>query len=254
MDLYSPQMQVITPSYTFTRGLELELNSSPDTCYDWAKLQFVSPMERKVTIAPREQVQIRLGYNGTLEPVFTGYAVNSFTTGANGNEVIFKDAMLLLSDITVNNTFLQVTPQDVIRYCAGLAGITKLRLNPSPYQPVACLPIFEQNGIRAIRALGSHWGISHQFYIQEDTLCWGLPPEQTEIYHFEHGKNIIQLGLSGGYWALHTVSVPFVRHGQKIRVTHPKISGDFTVCRTRVTTKPQGFIRTTLYFEGASSK
>lgn len=253
MELYSPQIQVNVGQYAFSKGIELEINSCEDTYYDWARLRFAVPMEQKLTVARRDKAQIRLGYNGDFSTVFTGYATNDFTSGSNGNEIILKDGMLLLEDARINNTFVQTTPQEIIQYAANLAGITQLQLDPAPYQPIGCLPIFSTDGIRAIKSLGGYWGISPKFYFQDDTLCWGAAFKQSKLCHFEYGKNIISLQLVDGYWELTTVSVPFVKHSQQIKVTSPKITGTFAVNRVRVTTKPQGFIRTILYFKGATT-
>lgn len=250
MELYSPQIEVTIGAYLFSKGLELTLQSCADTYYDWAKLQFVRPMEQKVHISRRDKAQIRIGYNGSLETVFTGYAVSDFTGGTNTNEILLKDGMLLLDDITVNNTFVSVTPQEVIRCCAELAGIERIELDTAPYQPAGCLPIFSQSGVKAIQSLGGYWGISPKFFFQDDTLFWGITAPQTKRYHFEHGKNIIRLERLDGCWQLTTVSVPFIKHSQTIQVTHPQVSGIFPVHRVQVTTKPQGFIRTTLFFKG----
>lgn len=251
MDLFSPQIEITTERFSFTKGIEIEINSNEDTAYDWAKLRFVSPFEQVVTIKKRERVGILLGYNGALSAGFTGYAMSDLTTGNDGNEVILRDAMLLLEAVRVNNTFLNITPQEVISYVANLAGVTKMRLDQTAFPPLACLPIFEQSGAQVLRSLGGFWGISPKLFFQDDTLFWGTAAKQTEVYHFEYGKNIVSLNLAGGFWELETVSVPFVKHSQNIKVTHPKISGDFKVSRVRVTTKPSGFVRTILYFKGA---
>lgn len=251
MDLFSPQIKITTEKFSFTQGIELEINSNEDTAYDWAKLRFVSPFEQVVSIAKREKVSIQLGYNGSFSAGFTGYAMSDLTTGSTGNEVVLRDAMLLLEGVRVNNTFLNITPQEVISYVANLAGVSKMQLDPAVYPPIPCLPFFAQSGVQVLRSLGGFWGISPKLFFGDDTLFWGAAAKQTEVYHFEYGKNIVSLALTGGFWELVTVSVPFVKHSQQIKVTHPKISGTFKVSRLRVTTQANGFIRTTLYFKGA---
>lgn len=251
MELFSPQIRVTTEKYIFIKGLEIEINSNQETAFDWAKLIFVSPMREKVRIGQREKVRIELGYNGDFQQVFTGYATSGFLSGAYENEVLLKDGMLLLESVTINNTFTQAMPQEIIRYCCNQAGVTRMELDPSPYQPLAALPVFRQSGLRTIQSLGRYWRITPKLFFQGDCLYWGFTEKQSKLYHFEHGKNIISLRLADGLWELQTVSVPFVKHSQRIRVTHPTISGDFTVRRLRITTSPRGFIRTTLYFKGA---
>lgn len=249
MELFSPQIAVGIGAYTFEKGVELEISSCRDTPFDWAKIRFVSPFEHKITLARREPATIWIGYNGEFSKVFVGYSTCDFTSGDTGNEVILKDGMLLLEDARINNTFLKATPQEIIRYIAKQAGATKLLLDETPYRAIPCLPILSQNGIRAIRSLDDYWRIHSRLYFEADCLCWGRDGEQSELYHFEYAKNIISLRLADGCWELQTVSVPFVRHSQMIRVTHPSISGDFRVDRLRVATWGRGFIRTWLYFK-----
>jgi hypothetical protein len=252
MELFSPEIRVAIGGYTFSRGFELELNSCEDTYYDWAKVRFVSPFEQKVTLARLDPATILLGYNGSFETSFVGYATCDFVSGTTGNEIVLKDGMMLLETVQINNTFLQVTPQEIVSYVANQAGITALSLDETPYPPVACLPIVQRNGIQAIRDLDACWRTATKFYFQGGALHWGKADEQAEVYHFEYAKNIISLQRDGGYWELQTVSVPFVRHSQTIRITHPKVSGDFKVHRVRVSSRGPGFIRTTLYFEEAA--
>ena len=248
MQLFSPQIRIMTQRYIFSQGVEVEIGSGADTYYDWAKLRFTRPFEQTVTISNRERVQLQLGYNDSYDTVFTGYAATDFTSGSYANEVLLKDGMLLLADVTVNHTFVQATPQDIVRFIAGQAGVRSLQLDSGIYQPRAAVPIFQKTGIQALGALGNYWPITPKFFFQDDTLFWGTSAQQTKLYHFEYGKNIIDLQLQGGHWELLTVSVPFIKHSQQIKITHPELSGTFPVHRVRVTTKTRGFIRTSLYF------
>lgn len=251
MELFSPQIMVITGKYTFSKGLELEINSCEDTYYDWVRLRFVRPMEQTVAIARREPVTVQLGYNGIFETVFTGYATTDFSSGSDADTLLIKDGMQLLEDVKINSTFTNATPQEIIRYCAGQAGITAMQLDATVYQPRARLPIIDRNGIQTIQSLGTYWRIQPKFFFQDDFFYWGMTAPQKQIYHFEYAKNIIDLQRTDGYWVLTTVSVPFVKHSQTIRITHPLVSGDFKVSRVRVNTKANGFIRTTLSLKGA---
>lgn len=67
-------------------------------------------------------------------------------------------------------------------------------------------------------------------------------------YTFESGRNILSLVRRGSLWDLETVSAPFVRHSNLIRIDHPNIDGEVEVERVRHFTNDQGFIRTHIYF------
>lgn len=247
MELFSPLIQVQIGGYTFTRGVELHYCSSDETYFDWVKVRFVSPFEQNVSVTKNDPAAVLLGYNEQFEKVFEGYATCNFTSGETGNELLLKDGMILLETVRVNNTFMQTTPQEVIRYVANLAGVRTLVLDETPYQPIACLPILQRNGIQAIRELDAHWRLNQRFYFQNGALHWGKADEQTQLYCFAHAKNIIHFARADGFRELQTVSVPFIRHSQKIRVTHPQFTGDLTVRRVRTDTRGPGFIRTILY-------
>ena len=68
------------------------------------------------------------------------------------------------------------------------------------------------------------------------------------VYNFEYGVNIITLERPLGLWELETVSMPFIKHSQKINITHTKVSGEFEVQKVVFATRETGFIRTTIYF------
>ena len=69
------------------------------------------------------------------------------------------------------------------------------------------------------------------FFFSGGTFYWDEKPEQSKVYTFEHGVNIINLTRAGGVWELETVSAPFVKHSHKINLIHPQISGEREVLK-----------------------
>ena len=70
----------------------------------------------KISLNKKDQAVINLGYNNSFEEVFSGYVAQGYDGGGFANEVNLKDDMLLLEETTINNTFLNTTPQEIDVY------------------------------------------------------------------------------------------------------------------------------------------
>ena len=156
--------------------------------------------------------------------------------------------MIRLEGTIINATFQDTIPQEVIAYLLAQAGVTKMILSQENYPVRARVSIRQATAVQAIRQIHAAWGIAVPFYFSGGTFYWGVDPEQDKIYTFEYGVNILSLVRSGGIWELETVSAPFVRPSQKIRVEHPKVCGEYTVRSVRTITNEDGFIRTYISF------
>lgn len=66
--------------------------------------------------------------------MFTGYVSKPYNGGGFTDEVTLKDEMLLLEETQINDTFLDTTPQEMISYFLGKAGVSKMKLS-SPGLP-----------------------------------------------------------------------------------------------------------------------
>lgn len=230
------------------KGIEIEVYSSKSSYFDWAKIRFTEQFQPKISLARKDPAAIELGYNNVFEEVFTGYVSKPYNGGGFTDEVTLKDEMLLLEETQINNTFLDTTPQEMIAYFLGKAGLSKMKLSSKGYPERKRLPIRQMNVIEAINAVHAAWNIKQPFFFSGGVFYWGEKPEQDKTYIFEYGVNIIALTRSGGSWELETVSAPFVRHSHKISVKHPKVSGEFEVSKVVSSTSENGFIRTKIYF------
>ena len=159
-----------------------------------------------------------------------------------------KNTMLLLEDLTINDTYLNTTPQEMIAHFLSLAGITDVSLSSQVYPERKRVPICGLSGVKAIDAVNAAWGLKNKFFFSGGTFYWGTAPKQEKVYAFEYGINILSLERSGGVWIIETVSAPFVKHSHKIAVTHPKVNGTFEVSKVVFSTNDAGFIRTYIYF------
>lgn len=247
-ELYYPQIAAQAGAYLFEQGIEVEIYSAKQSYFDWAKIRFTGEYRPKIKLSRKDPAMISMGYNGTMEQVFSGYVSKEYDGGTYVNEVDLKDESLLLEETVVDGTFLNTTPQEMLSFFLSQAGVTKKKLSAASFPVRKMLPIRKQNVIQAIQTVNAAWGLKLPFFFSEGTFYWGEKPQQSKVYTFEYGVNIIRLSRRGGVWELETVSVPFVRHSHKINIIHPKISGEREVLKVVSTTNDSGFIRTYIYF------
>mgnify|MGYP000358625551 CR=1 FL=1 len=139
-ELYYPQISAQAGSYTFEEGVELEIYSSKSSYYDWAKIRFTSQFRPKLSLKKKDPATIQLGYDGTLEDVFTGFVSGNYDGGTYANEVALKDEMLLMEETIINDTFLDTTPQELISYFLAQAGLSKMSSPARPTRRAKCSP------------------------------------------------------------------------------------------------------------------
>lgn len=246
-ELYAPTISVQVGGYTFDQGVSIDICSSSDSYFDWAKVRFTPEFQPRILLARKDLAQISLGYEDDLEVVFSGFVSQPYS-GGNANEIILKDQMLLLEEAKVSETFLQTTPQEMISYFLGKSGVSLSSLSVQTYPERPRVIIRALNVIQAIEEVHAVWGIKQPFFFSDGVFHWGTKPAQNKVYRFEYGQNILSLQRSGGRWCLETVSAPFVHHSHKIEVDHPDSSGTFEVSKVLFTTNEDGFIRTYIYY------
>jgi len=246
--LFYPEVNITIGSYNLQRGVEIEVYSSADSYFDWAKVRLTEQFQDKLTIDRKAATGIDLGYDGDFTSVFQGYVVSPFNEGNNQNEILLKDGMIFLEETFITNTFVNVTPQEILSFCLGKAGLSEMQISTKVYPKKAFVPIFRKNVIAVIEAIHSIWRIKEPFFFASDVFHWGVPIEQSMIYTFEYGESIISLHRTDGVWELETVSAPFIRHSHRIRINHPQITGEFDVKKVVFITSGTGFIRTQIYF------
>lgn len=172
-ELFYPQIAAQAGPYTFEEGVEIELYSSQDSYFDWAKIRFTEEYQPEISVERKAPAFIRLGYDGNLEDVFEGYVAKGYDSGGFANEINLKDEMLLLEETEINNTFLNTTPQEMISYFLGQAGVTKSKLSPEIFPERRQVPIKKMSVIQAINAVHAAWGIKKKFFFSGGVFYWG---------------------------------------------------------------------------------
>ena len=249
MELFYPGIGVQIGAYSIKKGIEIETCSDAESYFDWAKIRFTDPYQTQIGIAKGDEMSIYLGYSGIMEEVFTGYVSSPYNRAQGKNEILAKDEMQRLEGVTISETFLDVTPQEIVRYLLEVAGISNFLISQEVYQPTKVVPVAQKNGIQVLEEIRRLWQIQKRFYFSGGVFYWCTNPEQKQTYLFEYGSNIIRLERSMGSWELETVSMPFIHHSQTIKVIHPAYTGSALVKKVLFKTNDAGFIRTYITFD-----
>lgn len=249
MELFYPGIGVQIGAYSIKKGIEIETCSDAESYFDWAKIRFTDPYQTQIGIAKGDEMSIYLGYSGIMEEVFNGYVSSPYNRAQGKNEILAKDEMQRLEGVTISETFLDVTPQEIVRYLLEVAGISNFQISQEVYQPKKVVPVAQKNGIQVLEEIRRLWQIQKRFYFSGGVFYWCTNPEQKQTYLFEYGSNIIRLERSMGSWELETVSMPFIHHSQTIKVIHPAYTGSALVKKVLFKTNDAGFIRTYITFD-----
>lgn len=249
MELFYPGIGVQIGAYSIKKGIEIETCSDAESYFDWAKIRFTDPYQTQIGITKGDEMSIYLGYSGIMEEVFTGYVSSPYNQAQGKNEILAKDEMQRLEEVTISETFLDVTPQEIVRYLLEVAGISNFQISQEVYQPKKVVPVAQKNGIQVLEEIRRLWQIQKRFYFSGGVFYWCTDPEQKQTYLFEYGSNIIRLERSMGSWELETVSMPFIHHSQTIKIIHPAYTGSALVKKVLFKTNDAGFIRTYITFD-----
>jgi hypothetical protein len=244
-------MAVQIGRYTFNSGIMLDIYSSKENYFDWAKIRFTDKIVEKLIFNKMDPVKIYLGYSQEDDIVFDGHVKRTVNSGNVANdEIIAKDEMIKLEETKVTQTFTNTSPQEIIKFGLDKAGIQNYELASQVFSKKTAIPVYEKNVIQLIEEVHRYWGIKEYFFFDRDKkFYWGTKPKQNRIYEFQYGINIISLIFQNGYWILDTISFPYIKHSHDIRIIHPRIEGTFEVYKVHFSVNEKGFPRTKIYFK-----
>jgi len=259
MNMFSPIVELRVGNTIRVRNqfqvfdLWLSRQEPSDVC------QFTLKLGLPLDIKKDQPIEIWMGYElDQVASVFSGYA-----TEARSPNYLCKDEMARLFDIPVVQTFVNVDPQDVIRYALQKAGVAKQRLDPARYPRKPLFVAAGENVSDLVRRVNTTWGLNNDWYFQGETFCWDQPVPAGPVYSYKYGENIIDLefstdretsgqraaGKASGGGKLLTVLSPFVAHSQEIEVIWPEVKdARYLVETVRHFLNDKGSWRTELYF------
>ncbi len=249
-NLFYPVWQAVIGKYSFGEGISIEVFSDKKYLYDWARIRFTRQFNGNISLDRGDEALIRMGYDGRMQDVFRGIVAKSYNKATFKDEILLKDYTLKLEDARISGTFLEVTPQDLVRQGLMRAGIGEARLGGGDYPVKKKVAVREKTVAEYLMEVDSLWGIKTTKSFLLGVFYWNEKPEQDDMYLFEYGNNIISLTREQRLWKLETVAVPAVQHSRRIGVKHPEISGTFEVEKVIFSSDDRGFARTKIFFEG----
>lgn len=249
-NLFYPIQQAVIGGYSFQAGISIEVFSDKKYLYDWARIRFTRQFNGHISLERGTEALIAMGYDGSLQTIFKGVVAKNYNQATYKDEILIKDYTLKLEDSKISGTFLEVTPQDMVQYGLSAAGIGDMLLSEEGYPVKRKAAIREKPVSEFLMEVDSLWGIKTTKSFLLGTFYWDEKPEQSEMYCFEYGNNIISLTRERNLWKLETVAIPAIQHSCKIGVDHPEISGVFEVSKVIFTSNDRGFVRTKIFFEG----
>ena len=112
--LISPEFRVTVGEYEIKDGVEVECFSSRESHIDWCRVELSPRLQGLIQFKDMDEAQVELGYEDDFDTLIDGYV------RCNGSdywkEIMIKDDMMKLERATVKGTFIDCTPQDIIRY------------------------------------------------------------------------------------------------------------------------------------------
>lgn len=246
--LISPEFRISTEKYELTSGMEVECFSSREARSDWCRVELTTQLQDIITYEDMEKATVELGYEDDYDILLPGYCRK--TEGDYWKEIMIRDAMIKVERTDIKATFINCTPQDIIRYVLIQAGITEYRLTDKEYGKKDTFIANKQDGIKTITQVNSIWGIDNDFFFQDEVFYWGCKPEQETVYILEESENILSLKKYGDLYEIETLGVPWIHHSQEIEVSHSKYSGTVNVEKTIIKSDSSGYTRMYIYFRG----
>ena len=247
--LLYPEWRVTIGTYVFRRGIQIECFSSKDAHADWCTVGLIPELLPRVEVAEGDKAVIELGYEGDYDCILSGKVCPP--ANASALELTIKDDMTRLDSVTIRGTFMDCTPQDIIRYIMETAGIVRYELSNTVYAKQEKIAISARRGTEAIKAVDALWGTNNSFFFRNGVFYWGIRPLQNYIYILDRG-NLLSLTKLGSLWEAATLGVPWIHHSDVIRIEHIKLSGLYEVEKVIIKNDDIGCIRQYVYFKGES--
>lgn len=247
IEYFYPKVKVNINGLSLNKGFSIEVVSSKNTVYDYAKITFTKELLDKINVKKNDECTILFGYSENLESIFQGSVVKDFNESSDKCSIQLKDDMLKLERTIITDTYMNAVPQEIISNVCLKADIQDLSLDTQTYASKT-VPIQSMNDIKVIKHINSLWRLNHNFYMQSGRFFWGSSENQKEIAVFNYGSNILSLKKIAGLWEMQTASVPFLKHSNKIRINHPLVSGDYEISKIVFKVNDQGFVRSLIQF------
>lgn len=223
MQFMAPQADVQIGPWE-TRNLhQVKVVSSRVNPIDLAVIQIPSAGVAIDAISKGMEVNISLGYREYgVWPVFSGVVDD-----VNWGELVTisaKDGMQKLKDTVITQTFVDVQPREILKFCFHRAGISNYDISKDELLKKHYFVAAGQNVLQVQKLVNRTWGLDWEFYREPEGQIVYKPWRQTERFNngdpaafLEYGKNLIELKPTDyETGSLRTFLLPMLRHGHVV--------------------------------------
>ena len=245
--LLTPQFRITIGNYIMSEGVSVECVSSKAAVPDWCMFSLASQLEGIIEFDNQALAIVEMGYEDDYHTLIQGHA--ALVNADYWKEIMIRDDMICLEQIRVKATFIDCTPQDVVKYVLSLSGIDDFRLDETVYSKKKVFSVESKSGIEVLKEVNSAWNISNEFFFQEQIFYWGRKPAQEVMYVLEEQNNILDVNKYNELWEVETLGIPWIHHSQQVEVIHSKYTGIVEVYKTIIKSDENGFIRMFIYFQ-----
>ncbi len=244
--LIAPEFRVTVGSYEIKGGIGVECFSAKSSKRDWGIITFFPELEELIHIKEADAAKIELGYGDDYDTLLDGYVRK------NGSGILIRDDSVKLEKVLFKATFLDASPQDIIRYVLAQADIYDYELSNYDYGKKAVVSVEQKNGLETIAEVNTVWGISQPYFFKNKRFYWGSKENQDEIYVLEEDNSILSLKEKGRMWEAETVAIPWIHHSQMIEIRHSRFYGMAEVEKTVIKTDHRGAVHMYISFKGGN--
>lgn len=242
--LATPEFRVMIGNYEISDGIQVECFSSKISRHDWGTVKLSPELEELIHVEDMDDARIELGYGEDYDDLLSGY-IKRYDSG-----FLIRDDMVKLEKIWIRATFLDASPQDIIRYVLTQADIFDYELADYDYGKKAVVSIEQKNGLETIAEVNAVWGISQPYFFKNKRFYWGTRSEQSSMYVLEEGSTILSLKKYGTLWEAETIAIPWIHHSQMIEVRHSRFYEVVEVEKTVIKTGRGGAVHMYISFKG----
>ena len=189
-ELFYPELQVVIGPYVLQEGITFTSYSDPKTPYDWCRILFTEEFQGSIQVEEKAEVEVYAGYGGSLQLFFKGLVAKNYNQAGAKDEILVKDYSLKLAETKVTNTFLDVSPQELVQYSLQEAGIIEYELTDQVYRPKGVVSVIQKTVVEFLKEINALWNIQADSYFQLGKFYWGMEPEQ-QYYIADQGKQLL---------------------------------------------------------------
>ncbi|MDR3561911.1 MAG: hypothetical protein P4N59_10820 [Negativicutes bacterium] len=216
----APYATVAVGPWVTNKTSQIQVFSSRINALDTATISIPSEGVELGSITKGMPVSVEMGYREKgLWPTFSGKVFD--VSSGRTVDLYCKDHMEDLRTTFITQTFVNASPQDIVKYGLIKAGVTDFQLGSTQLAKRHHFVASNLNVIQLIKMVNRTWNLTDwAFYFEPaGQFSWG-PWEESSRYNnglpvaiLEYGKNLLDLEPSDqDYGTLKTFSLPFIQH------------------------------------------